>query len=139
MLEMFVNAAHLGKDADVRFTQTGTKVLGFSVASDRQYTGNDGNLVKETIWLQCSLFPTSDAQAKFFEDVLKKGSKVSFTATLQPDRKTGGPRVWTRQDGTAGASYDVRIDPFTLDVSKNGEVKVDASGMPEQSEEAIPF
>ena len=26
---------------------------------------------------------------------------------LTPDKNTGGPRIWTKQDGTSGSSYEV--------------------------------
>ena len=26
---------------------------------------------------------------------------------LTPDKNTGGPRIWTKQDGTAGSSFEV--------------------------------
>lgn len=97
-------AGRLGKDPEVRFTQGGTKVASFSVATDRKYTGSDGNQVKETIWLRVSTFgKTADA----IETYLKKGAMVLVEGRLTPDKQTGGPRVFTRPDGTTGSSYEV--------------------------------
>ena len=33
---------------------------------------------------------------------------------LTPDKATGGPRIWTRQDGTPGASFEVTADRLVL-------------------------
>ena len=46
--------------------------------------------------------------SQFIEEV-KSGriAKVLIEGRLTPDKKTGGPRIWTRQDKTAGASFEV--------------------------------
>ena len=40
---------------------------------------------------------------------LKKGSKVLIEGRLSPDKTTGRPRIWTRQDGTAAADYEIKV------------------------------
>ncbi|HNK62885.1 MAG TPA: hypothetical protein PLE14_02460, partial [Anaerolineales bacterium] len=34
-------------------------------------------------------------------------SKVLVEGRLTPDKATGGPRIWTKQDGSAGSSFEV--------------------------------
>jgi single-strand DNA-binding protein len=43
---------------------------------------------------------------------LSKGSQVLVEGQITPDPETGGPKVFTRNDGTSGASYEVRA--FTV-------------------------
>lgn len=95
----------LGRDPEMRYTPNGQAVTSFSVASDRQYTGSDGQKVKETIWFRVSVW---GKQAESCNEYLKKGKMVLVEGRLQPDAKSGGPRIWTRQDdGTPNASYEV--------------------------------
>jgi single-strand DNA-binding protein len=39
---------------------------------------------------------------------------------LTPDKATGGPRVWTKQDGSAGASFEVTANTVRF-LSSRGE------------------
>ena len=40
---------NLGRDPELRYTQTGDAVTNISVATNRPYKGSDGEQVKETI------------------------------------------------------------------------------------------
>lgn len=104
MYHTIIIVGNLGRDPEMRYTPTGQAVTTMNVASNRQYTGADGNLVKETIWFRVSVW---GKQAETCSQYLKKGSKVLIEGRLTPDPMTGGPRIWTRQDGSAGASFEV--------------------------------
>ncbi len=103
-MNKIIFTGYLGRDPEQRFTPGGTAVTSFSVANSRKYTGGDGQPVTETTWYQVSAFgKQAEACAKY----LKKGSKVLIEGRLSPDPKTGSPRVFQRQEGTAGAAYDI--------------------------------
>jgi len=104
MYHTIIIVGNLGKDPEMRYTPSGQPVTSFSVATNRQYTGNNGEMVKETIWFRVTTWGKS---AETCNQYLKKGSKVLVEGRLTPDKATGGPRVWTKQDGTAGASFEV--------------------------------
>lgn len=104
MYHTIIIVGNLGRDPEMRFTPSGQAVTNFSVASSRQYTANDGQTVKETIWFRIS---TWGKQAEVCNQYLRKGSKVLVEGRLVPDKETGSPRVYTRQDGTAGSSFEV--------------------------------
>jgi single-strand DNA-binding protein len=104
MYHTIIIVGHLGRDPEMRYTPSGQAVCNFSVATSRQYTGSDGNQVKETIWFRVS---TWGKTAEICNQYLKKGRSVLIEGRLNPDRETGGPRIYTRQDGTAGTSYEV--------------------------------
>lgn len=95
---------NLGKDPEMRYTPSGQAVTNFSVATSRKYTGSDGNLVEETIWFRVSVW---GKQAETCNQYLRKGSKVLVEGRLVPDIRTGSPRVYQKQDGTSGASFEV--------------------------------
>jgi single-strand DNA-binding protein len=47
--------------------------------------------------------------AEICKQYLQKGSKVLIEGRLTPDKSSGRPRIWTRQDGTAAADYELKI------------------------------
>jgi single-strand DNA-binding protein len=104
MYHTIIIVGNLGKEPEMRYTPSGQAVTSFSVASSRQYTSNNGQQVKETIWFRVSAW---GKQAETCNQYLHKGSKVLVEGRLTPDQATGGPRVYARQDGTYGASFEV--------------------------------
>lgn len=104
MYHTLILIGNLGADPEMRYTPSGQAVTNFNVASNRKYTTSDGNPVKETTWFRIS---TWGKTAENCNQYLKKGSKVLVEGRLNPDPTTGGPRVFTRQDGTSGATFEV--------------------------------
>lgn len=103
MYQKIVIVGRLGRDPEMRFTPTGQAVTSFNVATDNVRTV-DGKPVKETIWFRVS---TWGKQAENCNNFLQKGKMVLVEGRLTVDPKTGGPRIWTSQDGTARASFDI--------------------------------
>jgi single-strand DNA-binding protein len=137
MFHTIIVVGNLGRDPEMRYTPGGQAVTNFSVATSRQYTASDGNQVKETIWFRVS---TWGKQAETCNQYLKKGSKVLVEGRLTPDPATGGPRLWTRQDGTSAASFEVSASTVRF-LSSRGEVEgetaySEASG---SADDDIPF
>jgi single-strand DNA-binding protein len=88
----------------MRYTPSGQAVTSFSVATNRQYTNNNSETVKETIWFRVSAW---GKQAETCNQYIKKGSKVLVEGRLTADPATGGPRIWNGQDGSPRASFEV--------------------------------
>jgi single-strand DNA-binding protein len=135
---------NLGKDPEMRYIPSGTPVTSMNVATSRKYTGSDGQVVKETIWFRVSVF---GKQAEACAQYLKKGSQVLVEGRLTPDKATGGPRTYTRQDGTVGASFEIAANTVRFLSSREGGAAPAASGaasssvddVPVGNEEEIPF
>jgi len=104
MYHTIIIVGNLGRDPEMRYLPSGQAVTNLNVATNRQYTGSDGNQVKETIWFRVSVW---GRQAETCSQYLRKGSKVLIEGRLTPDPATGGPRIWTRQDGNPGANFEV--------------------------------
>ena len=104
MFQQIIIVGYLGRDPEMRFTPSGQAVTSFSVATSRSYTNNAGEKVDETSWFRVSVW---GAQAESCNQYLKKGRPVLVVGRLRPDPQTGGPRVYTRNDGTSGASFEV--------------------------------
>ncbi|MGD0708523.1 MAG: single-stranded DNA-binding protein [Anaerolineaceae bacterium] len=122
MFHTLIIVGNVGRDPEMRYTPSGQAVTSFSVASSRNYTNSQGQQVKETIWFRISAW---GKLAETCSQYLHKGSKVLIEGRLTPDNNSGGPRVWTRQDGTPSASYEVSASTVRF-LSPKGE-----SGEPE--------
>jgi len=135
---------NLGKDAEMRYTPSGTPVTSFSMATNRTYKGADGQQVKEATWFRVSIF---GKMAENLTQYLTKGKMVLVEGHLTPDKKTGGPHVWQKQDGTWGASFEVFANNIRLMPSgqraEAGPPVTDEelAGIPETAgeEDNIPF
>ena len=103
MYHTIIIVGNLGKDPEMRYTPSGQAVTNLSVATSRQYTGSDGQLVKETIWFRVSVW---GKQAESCSQYLRKGRSVLVEGRLVPDPATGGPRIWQGQNGP-GAAFEV--------------------------------
>ena len=142
MYHTIIIVGNVGRDPEMRFTPSGQAVTSFSVATNRQYTTGNGEQVKETIWFRIS---TWGKTAEVCNQYVKKGSKVLVEGRLTPDKATGGPRLWNKNDGTPAASYEVTASTVRF-LSSRGEVSdsgpVSAGGMEMAElppEDDIPF
>lgn len=123
MYHTVIIVGNVGKDAELRYTPSGQAVTSFSVATSRKYTGTNGEQAEETIWFRVS---TWGKTAEICNQYVKKGSKVLVEGRLTPDKATGGPRVWTKQDGTAQASFEVTANTVRF-LSNRAEGKSDST------------
>ena len=139
MYQHIIIVGNLGRDPEMRYTPSGTPVTSFSVATSRKYTGSDGQQVKETTWFRVSVF---GKQAEACAQYLKKGRACLVEGRLTPDLQTGNPRMWTRQDGTTGASFEIFANTVRF-LGAPGEGAAPAAESvdeaPAGSEEDIPF
>jgi len=127
MFHTIILVGNLGNEPTMRYTPSGQPVTTFSVATNRQHNAeNGGGPVKETTWFRVTAW---GKQAETCNEFLHKGSKVLVEGRLTPDPDTGGPRIVNRQDGSAGASYEVNASTVRfLSGKENGELDVPAHG-----------
>lgn len=105
MFQKVTIVGNLGGDPDLRFTPSGDPVCNFSVATSRKWKGQDGELVEETTWFRVSVW---GGQAEACNNYLSKGRQVLCEGRLTPDRATGGPRIWTDNEGNARSGFDLQ-------------------------------
>lgn len=135
--QKLIIVGNLGRDPEMRYTPDGTPVTTLSIATNRKWNNTDGSQGEETTWFRVTAWKkTAESAAQY----LTKGRQVMIEGQLTPDRATGGPKIWTRQDGTAGASFEVRADRI---VFLGGRSEGGGGGVetPEDygGEEDIPF
>jgi single-strand DNA-binding protein len=74
-----------------------------TLATDNSYTDRNGQRVTRTTWFRVTVW---GKQAETVNQYLAKGREVLVEGRMNPD-ENGGPRIWTRQDGTSAASYEI--------------------------------
>ena len=127
-----------GRDPEMRYLADGRAVTSLSVASNRKWTDKaSGEQKEETTWFRVSVFGN---QAEAVNQYVTKGRQVLVEGRLNPDATTGGPRLFTRQDGSVGTSYEVIADTVRF-LGSNGNGHSSSSGTAGQDsdEEEIPF
>lgn len=120
----------LGRDPEMRYTPDGKPVTSFSMAVNSGWGENKGTMwVKVTAW---------NKQAEVANQYLKKGHKIYVEGELSFDKETGGPKLWSGQDGKARASFEVTLREMKFLQSK-GESQQKEESREAPSEEDCPF
>ncbi|WP_291439442.1 single-stranded DNA-binding protein [Desulfovibrio sp.] len=89
MLNKVMIIGRLGRDPELRYTQSGSPVASLNIATGESYTDRDGNKVDRTEWHRVSVF---QRQAENCANYLTKGSLVYVEGSLQT-------RKWQDQQG----------------------------------------
>lgn len=98
-MKQVVIAGRLGANAELRTTQNGDQVLGFSVAVDDGWGEN-----KRTLWFRCSLW---GKRGERLADHLRKGTAVTVSGDL------------STQEYEGRTSLTVRVGELTLQGGKS--------------------
>ncbi len=125
MFQTLILIGNLGKEPEMRYTPSGQPVTTLSVATNRRYSGANGQPVKETAWFRGTVW---GKQAETCNQFLHKGSKVLVEGRLTPDPETGGPRVW-ENNGKHGASYEVTASTVRFLSGREDGEEGDAAGI----------
>ncbi|MDW8396258.1 MAG: single-stranded DNA-binding protein [Anaerolineae bacterium] len=140
MYQSITIIGRLGRDPEMRYLPSGDPVTTFSVATDRVWNDKDGQRQKETTWFRVTVF---GKPAEITNQYLSKGKMVLVEGRLAADPKTGGPRLYTRQDGTVAATFEIIantvrfLSPRDEGAHEGADMhEAGASGMAEQD---VPF
>jgi single-strand DNA-binding protein len=142
MYQKLLIVGHLGRDPEMRYTPSGQTVTNFNVATNRRWTSGEGQQQEETVWFRVTVW---GRQAETCNQYLSKGQLVMCEGRMTPDRETGGPRVWTDQNGTPRASYEMTALTVRFLGSRGEAGGFDEGGSdiaeagPDITEEEIPF
>lgn len=140
MYQKVIIMGNLGSDPEMRYMSDGTAVTNFSVATNRRWTNRaSGEQQEETTWFRVSVW---GRQAETTNEYLSKGRQVLVEGRMKPDPQTGGPRLWTGQDGATRASYEITAESVRfVGGRESGGFSGDDSGVagPAQEEDEIPF
>lgn len=99
MLNHIVIMGRMGKDPELRRTQSGVAVATFNVAVDRDFK-DKATGQRATDWITCVAWRST---AEFVEKYFSKGSQVLVAGRLQM-------RDWTDKDGNKRISAEVQAE-----------------------------
>lgn len=142
MYQKIIIVGNLGRDPEMRYMPDGTAVTNLSVATSNRWTDSrSGDQKEETTWFRVAVW---GRQAETVNQYLSKGRQVLVEGRLEVDPQTGGPKLFTRQDGSVGASFEIRAFQvrFIGGRGDGGDYDSDESfegGRAAQEEDDIPF
>jgi single-strand DNA-binding protein len=89
---------HCGKDAEVRYTPSGTPVANFSLATKEMWNDNTGKRNEKTEWHR---IVTWGKLAEFCQHYITKGKFIWVEGSIQS-------RTWKDRDGNQRTSYEIK-------------------------------
>lgn len=98
-LNMVQLIGRLGKDPEIRFSQSGQTIANMSLATDESYTDRNGNKVERAEWHRLVAF---GRQAELAQQYLCKGSQIYVQGALQT-------RKWQDQQGNDKYTTEVKL------------------------------
>lgn len=143
MFQRVTILGNMGQDPEMRYMPDGTAVTGFSVATNSSRVDTEsGERIKMTTWFRCSCW---GKRGEAINEYFKKGKPILVEGRLKSDPQTGGPKMFQRQDGSMGATYELTVDNWSFAGSSDEESGGQnssgfATGTKEaQEEDEIPF
>ncbi len=109
MLMKVIGVVRLSRDVEFRYTQSGSAVASFAVASSKKYKTKAGEQKKDTTFIDCVAF---SGLAEICNKYLKKGSLVYIVGELKLEQ-------WTAQDGSKRSRHSVTVESMKMLDSKS--------------------
>ncbi|MBI4793792.1 MAG: single-stranded DNA-binding protein [Deltaproteobacteria bacterium] len=110
MINKAIIIGNLGSDPEVRYTQSGTAVANFNVATTEKWKGKDGQMQEQTEWHRVVAF---DRLAEICGEYLSKGSKVYIEGRIQT-------RSWNDKDGNKRYTTEIVAKEMKMLSPKGG-------------------
>lgn len=123
MLNKIILMGRLGRDPEVRYTQSGTPVASFSLAVDRDFV-DQATGRRPTDWIEVAAW---NAKAKFVRQYFRKGQLAVVEGRLQI-------RDWTDKEGAKRRTAEVVADQIYFAGAKTAppsEGNADERSLPE--------
>lgn len=113
---------NLTRDPQLSYTPNQTAVVDFGIATNRRWTGQDGQKREETCFVDCRAFGKT---AETINKYCKKGRPLMLDGRLTFDS-------WTGQDGTKRSKLRVTVESFQFLSAGPRSGEQDSSPEPEQ-------
>lgn len=137
MYQKITIVGNLGGDPEMRYMPDGSAVTNFSVATSRNWTNkSSGEKMSQTTWFRVA---TWGKAAEAVHQYLKKGSKVLVEGELMSDPQTGGPKTFSRQDGSVGTSFEINSREVKFLSSKGEVTESEDEADADYEDDDIPF
>ncbi len=130
MINKVILIGSLGADPEVKFTQSGTAVANFNIATFERYTDKDGNKQESTEWHRIVVWKRL---AEICGEYLNKGSKVYIEGKLQT-------RKWQDRDGNDRYTTEIKAWDVQFLSTRNGQGEQGQNQQQQQSTgDDVPF
>ncbi len=135
MVNKVILVGRLGSDPEVRYTQDGTMVTNFNLATDEQWKDKEGGKIQKTEWHRIVTFKKL---AEICGSYLAKGRLVYIEGRLQT-------RSWDDKDGNKRYTTEIVASNMQmLERKEQGGYQQEKNGMPFPSgssmmEDDVPF
>lgn len=118
----------VGRDAEMRYTQSGTPVSSFSVASDRKWKDKNGERQVKTTWVRVTAWA---GLAEMIAQYVKKGDIV-WVEGEQVEAS-----AFLNKENEPSASLELTLSQFNFVKSAGRSTEAPAGN--EEEEEDVPF
>jgi len=125
MIKVFMDG-RLGKDIEIRKTQSDLSVANLSLGSTSRYKNEEN-----TSWMRCSVFGKS---AEVLAQYCSKGDQLIISGE-------GEQRKYTDKDGVERTAFEVRVESWSFGAKKKGTEGKEMPGDVKQAMDldSIPF
>ncbi len=117
----------LGRDPEVRYTQSRTAVANFSLATSERWVDSEGNRQERTEWHRIVAF---NKLGEICGQYLKKGRLVFIEGRLQT-------REWDDRDGNKRQTTEIIASNMQMLESRSAAENADAEGSGPQQRETM--
>jgi single-strand DNA-binding protein len=103
--QQFIAVGNVGRDPNMRYTQSGVPVCDFSLAVTRRFGGRDGGEKQEkTTWVKVTCWRQ---QAEIANQYVRKGMQLMVVGTVEVS-------AYTDKSGQPAASLELTVDNFQM-------------------------
>jgi len=121
-LNKVILIGNLGRDPEVRYTQNGTAVANFTLATNDVWTDKGGERQERTEWHRIVVW---GKQAEIVREHLAKGKQVYVEGSIQT-------RQWDDREGNKRTTTEIRAQRFLmLGRAEPGEPRMTSAAPPE--------
>ena len=124
MLNKAILIGNLGADPEIRYTQSGTQVATFRIATTERWKGQDGQMQESTEWHRIVAYKRL---AEICGEYLNKGSKVYIEGKIQT-------RKWQDQSGNDKYTTEIIAREMKMLSPRGGAATGQQSGASEYQE-----
>lgn len=127
---------HLGKDPELRYTNSGVPVASFSIATNESWRDQEGNLQERTEWHNIVVW---QKLAEICSEWLKKGSKVYIEGRIQTRTWEDKNTQQKRSSTEIVASDMIMLDSKGAGTRTNAEAGGATAAPPVEQKDDLPF
>lgn len=110
-LNIFTGIGRLTRDPEQRFTPSGKENCRMSIASNRSYKNQEGEIIENVSYLNIIVWGN---QAKSCSQYLRKGSKIAVCGELRSNN-------WEDKEGNKRTSWEIHANSIHFLDSKKEE------------------